>query len=191
MSKILVIVGSVRPGRIGKTIADWVVDLAKDRPNFEYELVDLKEWNLPFYDEAVAPTSGVQNNELTKKWSAKIAEADGFILVSPEYNFSIPASLKNALDYLYSSWNSKPVAFVTYGFTGGIRVTEHLRQHTAVLEMVPLKAGVTISTPPIYNPDYTVNGEAFAKTLEATSDSATTTLDNLEKWTEGLKALRV
>lgn len=130
MLKIKVILGSVRPNRFGVQPANWIVEQGKQFANeASFELVDLKEINLPFLDEP-APPSSVEEyaHSHTKEWADVIADADGFIFVTSEYNHSIPASLKNAIDFLYKEWNYKPAALVSYGAdAGGARAIEHLR----------------------------------------------------------------
>lgn len=119
MTLIKVIVGSTRPQRFGKQPADWIMELAKDHPEATFELVDIQDANLPFLDEPVPAMFGQYAKEHTKKWSETIGEADGFIFVTPEYNSGVPASFKNAVDFLYHEWRYKPVAFVSYGAKGG------------------------------------------------------------------------
>ncbi len=114
---ILVIVGSVREGRMALPVANWVMEQAAARPDLACELVDLKAWNLPFYAFAKPPAAGGYTDPLQLRWAEKIASADGYILITPEYNHGPPAVLKNALDFVYAEWNRKPVTFVGYGGT--------------------------------------------------------------------------
>src|SRR5262249_43422481 len=125
--KIAVILGSTRPGRNGKAVADWVMEQAKGRSDATYELVDLADFPLPHLDEALPPSLGQYAGEHTKAWADKIAGYDGFVFVTPEYNHSTSGVLKNAIDYLYAEWNNKAAAFVAYGSLGGARAIEHLR----------------------------------------------------------------
>jgi NAD(P)H-dependent FMN reductase len=111
---IYIILGSTREGRKGEKVAKWVHSVAASRSDLDIELVDLRDWSLPFVHNADTPASGKYNVE-TQKWADKIAQADGFLIVTPEYNHGYPAVLKNALDHLYAEWNGKPVAFVSYG----------------------------------------------------------------------------
>jgi len=147
--KVFVIIGSARPGRIGHTIAEWYVQVAKgQRPEMQFEIIDLAEWNLPLLNEPIPARSHIYQHNHTKRWSAKISEADGYIIVTPEYNHGYPASLKNALDYLYDEWNSKPVGLVGYSWDGAKRVIEQLQQVLAGLKMIPLPKYLPIQLRP-------------------------------------------
>ncbi len=114
MPNIAIILGSTRPGRNGEAVARWVNDLAQKRDDAEFELVDLADYNLPLLDEAYPPSMGQYQHDHTKRWAQKIAEFDGFVFVTAEYNRGIPAALKNAIDYLYAEWNNKAAGFVSY-----------------------------------------------------------------------------
>lgn len=145
MSVIKVILGSTRPNRFGIQPAEWVMKLSKEYPDATFELVDLKEINLPFLDEPQPPSFGDYTQEHTKQWTKLIAEADGFIIVTAEYNYSIPAALKNAIDFASNEWAHKPVAFVSYGAgAGGARAVEHLRGVSGWLRMYDLREHVVI-----------------------------------------------
>ncbi|MCS5718746.1 NAD(P)H-dependent oxidoreductase [Herbiconiux sp. CPCC 205763] len=145
MTKIGIILGSTRPGRNGEAVAKWVTEIASRRDDAEFELVDLADYPLPHLDEPVSAAYGAYQNEHTKDWSAKIAEFDGFVFVTPEYNHSTSGVLKNALDYLYSEWNNKAAAFVSYGGVGGARAVEHLRLVASELQLATVRAQVAIS----------------------------------------------
>lgn len=127
-SKIYVIVGSMRPKRIGRQVAEWVLSNLPLSPVFEAELLDLVDWPLPLLDEPAMPATGVYAHEHTLAWSRKIAAANGYVFVTPQYNWGYPASLKNALDYLFKEWNDKPAVIVSYGFRGGVKAAAQLRQ---------------------------------------------------------------
>src|SRR3981189_2538183 len=127
MVKIAVIIGSTRPGRVGETVAKWVYELAKKRMEAEFELVDIKGYNLPLLDEPVPPSMGQYSQQHTKTWAAKIDSFDGYVFVTPEYNHGICGALKNAIDFLFAEWNNKAAGFVGYGSVGGVRAVEHLR----------------------------------------------------------------
>ncbi|WP_382304307.1 NADPH-dependent FMN reductase [Herbiconiux sp. UC225_62] len=145
MTKIGIILGSTRPGRNGEAVAKWVTEIASRRDDAEFELVDLADFPLPHLDEAMPPSMNAYQNEHTKAWSAKIAEFDGFVFVTPEYNHSTSGVLKNALDYLYTEWNNKAAAFVSYGGVGGARAVEHLRLIASELQLATVRAQVAIS----------------------------------------------
>jgi NAD(P)H-dependent FMN reductase len=135
--KVQIIIGSTRPGNIGTSIGKWFFNFAKSLDsNLEFELIDLAHWNLPMYNEPKSPTSGEYKYQHTKDWSKKISEADAYIFVTPEYNNGYPASLKNAIDYLYNEWNQKTAAIVSYGFRSGKMAAAQLRQ---VLEKTQMK----------------------------------------------------
>jgi len=123
--KIAVIVGSIRPGSVGGKVAQWYINQAKDVEGIDLDIIDLNDENLPFLDEPMPPAMNQYTHEHTKKWSAKIAGYDGYVWVSAEYNHSIPAALKNAIDYLFHEWVNKPVTLVSYGSMGGVRAAEH------------------------------------------------------------------
>ncbi|NLD34188.1 MAG: NAD(P)H-dependent oxidoreductase [Clostridiales bacterium] len=145
MLKIGIILGSTRPGRNGEAVAKWVLEQANLRGDAQYELVDVAQFNLPLLDEAVPPAYGQYQHEHTKAWSAQIAQYDGYVLVTPEYNHAPGAALKNALDFLYNEWNDKAVAFVGYGSAGGVRAVEQLRLITAELQMAGVRNQVMLS----------------------------------------------
>ena len=115
--KIAIIVGSTRPGRNGKAVADWVYDQASQRDDAGYERIDLLDYPLPQL-EAMQPSPGQYANEHTRAWAAKVAGFDGYVFVTPEYNHSTSAALKNAIDHLYGEWNNKAAGFVSYGGLG-------------------------------------------------------------------------
>lgn len=140
MSKlhILVIAGTVRQGRVSRKIADWYLAEAKKiHPDATYELLDIADWNLPLFSEAMTPMMH-QYSELQEKLAAKVGAADAFVFVTGEYNHSVPGSLKNFIDYLNAEWNYKPAAFVGYGTNGGVRSIEHLIQIMSELRVKPL-----------------------------------------------------
>jgi NAD(P)H-dependent FMN reductase len=141
---ILVILGSVREGRMAEPVGRWVLDQAAARGELACELVDLKEWDFPFYAFPQQPSKGNYTDPLQIRWSEKVDAADGFILICPEYNHGAPAVLKNALDYVYREWNRKPVVFVGYGGNGGARSIEGLTMVARELQMAPLEASVHI-----------------------------------------------
>ncbi|MET7425733.1 NAD(P)H-dependent oxidoreductase [Dactylosporangium sp. NPDC005555] len=145
MTKIGIILGSTRPGRNGEAVAKWVYDIASRRSDAEFELVDLLDYNLPHLDEAVPASMGQYANEHTQQWAAKIAELDGFVFVTPEYNHSTSGALKNAIDFVYGEWNNKAAGFVSYGSAGGTRAVEHLRLIMGELQVADVRAQVALS----------------------------------------------
>ncbi len=146
MSKIQIILGSTRQNRLSEKVGKWLLKLLNEKENIEAEILDLREYPLPFYNEP-APAAALNrnySNPEVQKWSQKVMEGDGYIIISPEYNHSFPAVLKNALDSLYSEWNHKPVGIVSYGGVGGARSIEHLRGVLSVLDMIALSKHLTI-----------------------------------------------
>lgn len=139
---ILVILGSVREGRMAAPIGNWVMTEAVARDDLACTLVDLEEWDLPFYHYPKPPAAGGYGDPKQIAWGEKIAAADGYILIAPEYNHGIPAVLKNALDTVYAEWNRKPVAFVAYGGMGGARSVEQLTMVARELQMAPLEGSL-------------------------------------------------
>jgi NAD(P)H-dependent FMN reductase len=145
MLRIAVIIGSTRPGRNGEAVARWVYELARKREDAEFELVDIKDFNLPLLDEPVPPSQGQYTKEHTKTWAAKIDSFDAYVFVTPEYNHSTSGALKNAIDFLYKEWNNKAAGFVGYGGAMGTRAVEHLRLVMGELLVADVRAQVGIS----------------------------------------------
>lgn len=145
--RIGIIVGSTRPGRTGKDVAEWYHAKVTETPDVEYEIVDLAEFGLPLLDEAMPAAMGQYQNEHTKAWAEKIASFDGYVWVTPEYNHSAPASLTNAISFIFNEWGRKPVAMVSYGSMGGVRAAEHLRAIAGELEMADIRLQVAIRSP--------------------------------------------
>jgi NAD(P)H-dependent FMN reductase len=145
MTRIGIILGSTRPNRNGEQVATWVQGIAGQRGDADYELVDLRDYPLPHLDESLPASTGQYQNEHTRQWAAKVASFDGYVIVTPEYNHSIPGVLKNALDYLYTEWQDKAVGFVSYGAVGGARAVEHLRQIAGQLKLADVRQQVSLT----------------------------------------------
>jgi NAD(P)H-dependent FMN reductase len=145
MTRIGIILGSTRPNRNGEQVAKWVYDIASQRSDAEFELVDLRDYPLPHLDEPLPPSMGQYQGEHTRQWAQKIASFDGFVFVTPEYNHSTSGVLKNAIDYLYAEWNNKAMGVVSYGATGGARAAEHLRLIAGELQMADVRQQVVLS----------------------------------------------
>ena len=144
--KIGIILASTRPGRRGDQVANWVLEQSSRRTDATYELLDLAAFALPQLDEELPPARGTYANEHTKAWSAQVDRFDAFVIVTPEYNHSIPGVLKTALDFLHREWINKSVGFVSYGFgAGGVRAVEHLRTIVGELQMADVRQQVAIS----------------------------------------------
>jgi len=132
-----IIIGSTRPGRVGPSVAAWFEAHARAADTFEIEVIDLVDVALPLLDEPNQPGAQKYLHEHTKKWSATITRADAVVFVIPEYNSSMNAATKNALDYLYVEWNYKPLGVVSYGgISGGLRAAQAIKQVGAALKMI-------------------------------------------------------
>jgi NAD(P)H-dependent FMN reductase len=183
--KLLVIVGSTRPGRVGRPVADWIVRQATEHGGFEVEVADLAEIDLPLLDEPVHPAKGQYTHQHTKDWSARVAAADAFVFVMPEYNHSYNAALKNAIDYLNREWAYKPVGLVSYGgISGGLRAVQAIKPVVSALRMTPAVDAVTI--PMVQS---MVTDGTFEPT-DIVAASAKTMLDELVKLAAALEPLR-
>jgi NAD(P)H-dependent FMN reductase len=145
MIKVAIVIGSTRPGRNGEAVARWVNEIAARRDDAEFELVDIKDYNLPLLDEPVPPSMGQYSQAHTKVWAAKINSFDSFVFVTPEYNHGTSGALKNAIDFLYKEWNNKAAGFVSYGSAGGARAVEQLRLIMAELQVATVRAQVMFS----------------------------------------------
>jgi NAD(P)H-dependent FMN reductase len=142
--KIAVIISTTRATRFGEKPAKWIQDIASKRGDMSVELLDLRDYPMPFFDEVASNMWAPSKNEVAKRWQKKVAEFDGYIFVCAEYNRGVPAVLKNALDYAYPEWNRKPAAYVGYGSVGAARSIEHLRLICVELQMAPTRTGVHI-----------------------------------------------
>lgn len=185
--KILVILGSTREGRRGEKVAKWAMQILSKRPDADFEFVDLRDWKFPFYNFPTSPSTekGLYHSKLQKKWSQKIDRADGFLMITPEYNHGYSAVLKNAIDYAWFEWNHKPVTFISYGSAaGGVRAVEQLRQVAVELEMVPIRQAVLI--PGIRNA-FNEKGEILDKSFNLRLSE---TVSYLVLWTKNLKKIR-
>lgn len=185
---IQIILGSTRKGRQGSKVANWIYEEAQQRGDFSVELIDLADHPLPFLDENPSPAylNGNYSHEEGKVWAALVEKADGYIIVSPEYNHGYPAVLKNALDYAYTEWNKKPAGLVTYssGPWGGVRAAQQLRQVFVELQMVPIRNAVHL---PFVASKFDDQGKMVD---ENTAKLAQTFFDQLIWWAKVLKSAR-
>lgn len=185
--KIAIIISSTRQPRFGEKPAQWIYDIAAKRSDLTFELVDLRDYPMPFFDEVASNAWAPSTNEVAQRWQKKIAEFDGYIFVTAEYNHSIPGVLKNALDYAYPEWNRKPAAFVGYGGVGAARAIEQLRLICVELQMAPTRTGVHIQ-----GGDFMAvwrQGKSLTE-LEYLQPNVANMLDELAWWTKALKAAR-
>jgi NAD(P)H-dependent FMN reductase len=184
MIKVAIIIGSTRPGRKAEAVARWVYEIAKKRGGAEFELVDIKDYDLPVLDEAVPPSMGQYSQPHTKAWAAKVASFDAFVFVTPEYNHGPSGALKNAIDYLYAEWNNKAAGFVSYGSAGGARAVEQLRLVMGELQVADVRAQVMLSLFTDFE-DFSV-----FKPARLHERSVSTMLDQVIAWGTALKTVR-
>jgi NAD(P)H-dependent FMN reductase len=184
--KLMIVIASTRPGRTGLPVALWFRDLAALHGGFDLQIVDLAELNLPFLDEPNHPRLRLYAHQHTKDWSAQVDAADAFVFVTPEYNYGMPAALKNAIDFLHLEWQYKPVGFVSYGgISAGTRSVQQLKQVVTTLKMVPLSEAVSIPFVAQFIGD---DGEVHANdSMESAADAM---LNELARWTAALQPMR-
>src|SRR6476646_5411491 len=140
MTVISVIVGSTREGRFSEKPAKWILDHLKKRDGVDSRLLDLRDFPMPFFDQSAMPATPGRppyKNEVVQRWTAAIAQSDGFVFVTPEYNYGPPALLKNAIDWVYPEWNRKAAGFVSYGSAMGARGVQQLRETAIELQLGP------------------------------------------------------
>src|SRR6266478_9270249 len=185
--KIAVIISTTRATRFGEKPAKWIHEIAAARSDMSVELIDLRDYPMPFFDEPATNAWVPSKNEVAKRWQKKVAEFDGYIFVTAEYNRGVPAVLKNALDYAYPEWNNKPAAFVGYGSVGAARAIEQLRLIAIELQMAPIRTGVHIQ-----GADFMAawKGGKQITELSYLRQNATDMLDQLVWWANALKAAR-
>ncbi|MBD0369906.1 MAG: NAD(P)H-dependent oxidoreductase [Pyrinomonadaceae bacterium] len=184
MIRIAVIIGSTRPNRNGEAVARWVYEIAQKRSDAEFELVDIKDFNLPLLDEPVPPSLGQYSKEHTKAWAAKIDSFDAYVFVTPEYNHGTSGALKNAIDFLYKEWNNKAAGFVGYGSSLGARAVESLRLVMGELQVADVRAQVGLSL--------FTDFENFSQFKPAAhqEQSVNAMLDQVISWGGAMKTLR-
>ena len=190
MTVISVIVGSTRQGRFSEKPAQWIFQRLKNRGGVDARLLDLRDFPMPFFDQPVppaAPRRPSYENEVIRKWTAEIARSDGFIFVTPEYNYGPSAVLKNALDWVYPEWNRKAAAFVSYGSAMGARGVQQLRLTAIELQLAPVRSSVHIPVATLWAHFQGGDVDAGLTELEG---AAKTMIDDLLWWTAALKAAR-
>jgi NAD(P)H-dependent FMN reductase len=190
MTIISIIMGSTREGRFSEKPARWILQHLKTRDGVDARLLDLRDFPMPFFDQAVPPsTPGKQPyaDESVKKWTAAIAESDGFVFVTPEYNYGAPAVLKNAIDWVYPEWNRKAAGFVSYGSAMGARSVQQLRETAIELQLAPVRSSVHIPVSTLWAHYKGGDVDAGLAELEA---PARKLIDDLLWWTAALKTAR-
>ena len=185
--KIGVVVGSTRTGRFADRPAEWLMRLATKRTDIAFELVDLRDYPLPFFDEPKSPLREASKHPVAVQWSHKVRELDAFVFVTAEYNHSVTAALKNAIDYLYPEWNRKPAGFVAYGNAGGARAVEQLRLILVEVQVAPIRSAVHVMRPEFI--EMLMHGKTFDD-FPHLAQAAELMLDDLTWWARTLKAGR-
>jgi NAD(P)H-dependent FMN reductase len=185
--KIAIVISTTRAARFGHKPAQWVQGIAAERDDIETEIIDLRDFPMPFFDEVASNAWAPSQNPVAQRWQKKVAEFDGFIFVTAEYNHSIPAVLKNALDYAYPEWVKKAAAIVGYGSVGAARAVEHLRGIAAELQLATIRNSVHIQGADfmaVWREGKDLKGITY---LEA---GVKDMLDQLVWWTKALKTAR-
>lgn len=184
MTKIAIITGSTRPNRINPGVAEWVLETAKQRGDAEYELVDIADYDLPLYDEPLPAGYQQYSKDHTKNWAAKIAEFDGYVFVTGEYNHSVTPALANAISFLNAEWNDKAAGIVGYGSAMGVRAIEHLRGILSELQVAHVQKTGMFSL--------FTDFESFStfKPTELQAESVPPMLDQLIVWTKAMESVR-
>ena len=189
--RLAIVVGSTRPGRRSPQVAEWVLEAAVAHLGEQaaVEVVDLAQFGLPLLDEPMPAAIGEYRNGHTKEWAATVARFDGYIFVTPEYNHSMPAALKNAIDFLFAEWNDKVAGFVSYGLSGGTRAVEHLRLTLAEVKVATVRAQVALGLftdfdiPDMTEPDTFAPADHHGGVLNRM-------LDEVVEWARALRPLR-
>jgi NAD(P)H-dependent FMN reductase len=185
--KLAIVVGSIRANRFAEHAARWIEEFARQRGDFDVELIDLKDYPLPLFAEEASPLYAPSKDETARRWQKKVAEFDAYIFTAAEYNRGPTAVLKNALDYAYTEWANKPVAFVGYGGVGGARAVEQLRLNAVELQMAPIRTAVHILFPTYLA---VVKEGKKLREFDYLNQNAKDMLDQLAWWTGALKSAR-
>jgi NAD(P)H-dependent FMN reductase len=184
MIKVAIVIGSTRPGTKAEAVGRWVHELATKRGDAEFEIVDIRKFDLPLLDEPLPPSRGRYTRAHTRAWAAAIASFDAFVFVTPEYNHGIPGALKNAIDFLFREWNHKAAGFVSYGSAGGVRAVEQLRLVMGELLVADVRAQVALSLATDFE-----NFKTF-RPAPAHETALGEMLDQVVAWGGALKPLR-
>jgi NAD(P)H-dependent FMN reductase len=190
MMVISVIVGSTRQSRFSEKPAQWIFQQLQQCGDVDARLLDLRDFPMPFFDQAVPPAMPGRppyENEIVRKWTAAIGASDGFIFVTPEYNYDPAAVLKNAIDWVYPEWNRKAVAFVSYGGAMGARSVQQIREVSIEVQLAPIRSSVQI---PVATLMAHFHGGDVGKGLAELETPAKVMIDDLLWWTTALKTAR-
>ncbi|MFC5523828.1 NADPH-dependent FMN reductase [Polaromonas jejuensis] len=185
--RIGIIIGSTREGRFGEKPARWIHEIAKRRTDLAFELIDLRDHPLPFFNEPMSPAWAPVKNEAAQRWADKLATLDGLIVVTPEYNHGPSAVLKNAFDYAYKEFIRKPIGFVGYGGVGAARAVEQLRLVATELQMAPVRNAVHIGMVEFLG--IWQQGKSF-EDFPHLAQAANGLLDDMAWWAKALKIAR-
>ena len=190
MNVISVIVGSTREGRFSEKPAQWIFQQLKKRQGVDSRLLDLRDFPMPFFDQPVPPAMPGRppyQNEVVRRWTAAIGQSDGFIFVTPEYNYGSSAVLKNAIDWVYPEWNRKAAGFVSFGSAMGARAVQQLRETAIELQLAPIRSSVHVPVATLWA--HFQGGDVDAALAELGTPAAAM-LDDLLWWTAALKTAR-
>jgi NAD(P)H-dependent FMN reductase len=190
MTVISVIVGSTREGRFSEKPAKWILQHLSKREGVDARLLDLRDFPMPFFDQPASPAipgHSPYENEVVQRWTAAIAGSDGFVIVTPEYNYGPSAVLKNAIDWVYPEWNRKAAAFVSYGGAMGARSVQQLRETAIALQLAPIASSVQI---PLATLMAHFTGGDVDSGLAELAAPAGAVIDDLLWWTAALKKAR-
>ncbi|MEA3180912.1 MAG: hypothetical protein QOI59_4435 [Gammaproteobacteria bacterium] len=190
MAVISVIVGSTREGRFSEKPAQWFLRQLQKRAGVQARLLDLRDFPMPFFDQPATPAMPGRapfKHEVVQRWTAAIGQSDGFVFVTPEYNYGTSAVLKNAIDWVYPEWNRKAAAFVSYGSAMGARAVQQLREALIELQAAPIRTSVHIPVATLWAHYTGGNVEAGLAELEVNAEAM---IDDLLWWTEALKTAR-
>ncbi|RWH00488.1 NADPH-dependent FMN reductase [Mesorhizobium sp.] len=179
--KIAIVVGSTRAARFADVPTQWIAKITKTHADIDVEVVDLRDWPLPFFDEVASSAWAPSQNEVAQRWQKKVAEFDGFIFTAAEYNHAPTAVLKNAIDYAANEWNKKPAGFVGYGSVGQLRLI------AVELQMAPVKSAVHIAWG-----DFLAvrQGDKKLEEIEHLNQAAAALINDVAWWAKVLKAAR-
>jgi NAD(P)H-dependent FMN reductase len=185
--RLMIVVGSTRPVRVGRPVADWIAEAAREHGRFEVDLADLKEIDLPLLDEPKHPRLREYEHEHTKRWSARVEAADAFVFVTPEYNFSMPAPLKNALDFVSQEWAYRPAGMCSYGgVSAGLRASAQAKQVLQALSVPVVNPSISIP----FVRQFLSEDETRIEPNDVMRDAVPAMLDELARWEQALRPLR-
>jgi len=190
MTVISVIVGSTREGRFSEKPAKWILQHLRKREAVDARLLDLRDFPLPFFDQPAPPAMpgrAPYKEGVVHKWTTAIAQSDGFIFVTPEYNYGTSAILKNAIDWVYPEWNRKAAGFVSYGSAMGARAVQQLRETLIELQVAPIRFSVHIPVATLWT--HFKGGDVDAGLAELAAPAGAM-IDDLLWWTAALKSAR-